>query len=48
MAGHGELGAQRRSMAMVAMATRNAALPWLGWWHWRVREVEEMVAELWV
>ena len=29
------------------MATRNAALPWFGWWHWWVAEVERLTVELW-
>ena len=44
--GHGELSARRRSMAMAATAMRDAALPLLEWWCYRVGKVGEVVAEL--
>ena len=44
-AGHGELGARRRSMTMAAMAMAHRPLPWLELRQWRVGEVEEVMAE---
>ena len=45
-AGHGELGARRRFVAMAAMVTRNVALSLLEWWCYQVGKVKEVVAEL--
>jgi len=44
-AGHGELGAQRHSVTMVAMTTARRTLPWLELRQWRVNEVEEVMVE---
>ena len=44
----GELKARRCTVAMAATTTHNVASPRLERLHWRVEEVEEMVAELWV
>ena len=44
-AGHGELGARRRSVTMAATATARRPLPWLELRQWWVGEVEEVIAK---
>ena len=44
-AGHDELGARRRSVAMATTATARRPLPWLELRQWWVGEVEEVMAE---
>ena len=42
-AGHGELGAQQRSMAMTATTMAHTSLAWLELRQWWVDEVEEVM-----